>query len=361
MRLIPEPIAAIRNGVESVVGACVELGAPEPPWIAVDDGSDRWVALVAARPPGERVRGVVATSSDRGLAIAHRLGVGGAFRLPPSSLGAREALMAASLAEGRPYLSDPAVLGLLDAAEGLHVVSVADGTFWVCQLGEPVLASLFAQLASRLEVVPAIVPWPALVVDGNTPGRVLDCWKTLELELDRELPDLTITAVDVKSSNSAAGTLAALLAGEGQALSVGPPRRNPVHELPAGGQIGWWTPADCGVPANGWLATPEATTAMKCRWRITGEGVDGIVQDVVTTAEIENAQETAAVRVPGWLSAGLRPGTPAGLLVTDLATAAANRGLPLWIPNVDGEALQMSLRLPGIIWVDGPAVPRCTA
>jgi len=65
-----------------------------------------------------------------------------------------------------------------------------------------------------------------------------------------------------------------------------------------------------------------------------------------------------AVRVPGWASRGLRPGSPAGLLVTRIAEAASRRGIPLWIPNVDQEGLRLVLGLPGTIWVDGPAVPK---
>ena len=63
-------------------------------------------------------------------------------------------------------------------------------------------------------------------------------------------------------------------------------------------------------------------------------------------------------RMPGWAADFLRPGSPAGLLARRLAEAAARRGLPLWIPNVDREALPEVLRLPGTIWVDGPSVPR---
>jgi len=44
--------------------------------------------------------------------------------------------------------------------------------------------------------------------------------------------------------------------------------------------------------------------------------------------------------------------------VTRLAEVAARHGLPLWIPNLDGDALRLALTLPGVLWVDGPAVPR---
>ena len=50
-------------------------------------------------------------------------------------------------------------------------------------------------------------------------------------------------------------------------------------------------------------------------------------------------------------------GRPAGLLLERLAAAAANRGVPLWVPNVDSAALKLVLSQPGTIWVDGPAVP----
>ena len=58
---------------------------------------------------------------------------------------------------------------------------------------------------------------------------------------------------------------------------------------------------------------------------------------------------------PKLLEAG--PGRPAGLLIERLAAAAERAGVALWIPNVDGAKLQFLLRLPGELWVDGPAVP----
>jgi hypothetical protein len=79
--------------------------------------------------------------------------------------------------------------------------------------------------------------------------------------------------------------------------------------------------------------------------------------EVLGSEEVAGVEEAVAVRVPGWASRDVRSGSPAGLLVTRIAEAAAGQNLPLWIPGVDEEALRLVLGLPGVIWVDGPAVP----
>ena len=65
----------------------------------------------------------------------------------------------------------------------------------------------------------------------------------------------------------------------------------------------------------------------------------------------------AAVRLPGWIGIAIGAGRPAGLLLERIAAAASARGVPLWVPNVGTEALNLVLRQPGTVWVDGPAAP----
>ncbi len=361
MLFLPKPADAIRHGLESVVEVSLASGSPEPSWIAVEDGGDRWIAIVAARSEAERACGVLAASSDRGLGIAHRLGVGGAFRLPPSALGAIEALRASCAERALPATVDPAVMGLLDEAGPLYVVTVADRAFWSCQLGESALVALLMQLASRLEVPPAILLWPALVVAKAWAGAVLECWQELGVDFDGPMPNLVMRPVGADGGTVLARVFAALLEGGGQLLATDRIVKEPVHELPGGNLVGWWAPNEGKSQDPGWLATPSAIIGSRCRWQVVGKDAAGIIEDAATAEEVRNAFETVAVRVPGWLVQGLRRGTPAGLLVSSLADAAADSGLPLWIPNVDGEALQMALRLPGVLWVDGPAVPRSAA
>ena len=110
--------------------------------------------------------------------------------------------------------------------------------------------------------------------------------------------------------------------------------------------------------AGEWLAVPAEVAAQRCRWKLEGEGGPRVVEEVLSATEAAEAESAAAVRIPGWACSGLRPGAPAGLLVARLADEATRRGLPLWIPNVDGDGLRFVLGLPGTLWVDGAAVPR---
>jgi hypothetical protein len=136
--------------------------------------------------------------------------------------------------------------------------------------------------------------------------------------------------------------------------SIGP---QPVHELPQGRRVGRWTRTEEEAPAEGWLAAPTEVGTERCRWELEGEGGPGVVEEVLSATEVAESEGVAAVRVPGWACGGLRPGTPAGLLITRLAEDAARRGLPLWIPNLNNVGLRFVLGLPGRLWVDGSAVP----
>ena len=98
LRFLGTPPKAVGNGLESVVTGVLAGGAPEPSWIAIDDGTDGWVALASGCSSAERACGVVAASADDALVKAQRLGVGGAMWLPPSSVGAAEAFVAATSA-----------------------------------------------------------------------------------------------------------------------------------------------------------------------------------------------------------------------------------------------------------------------
>ncbi len=59
MELLGRLPDALRDGLDSVIAGALAGGAPEPSWVAADDGSGDWVAVVAARCWAERVRGVV--------------------------------------------------------------------------------------------------------------------------------------------------------------------------------------------------------------------------------------------------------------------------------------------------------------
>lgn len=361
VELLPSPVEAIRKPLESVVGNVLAREAPAPPWIAVDDGSGAWLGLAAARPAAERAHGVVAAAGDEALVAALQIGIGGAVRLPPSTLSLEEALSAAAASPVAGEACRPDLVAPVATAGGkLKVLSFRNHAFWRNQLGEAALASTLVELAALLEVPPAILPWPALLVAGREQRKIAAAWKRRAAAG----PSPTQGLVTKTLSRGAEGPIAAayriLLEGEGVGGPSRPAPPESVHELPGGHLVGWWAPEPAKVRAEGWLATPASVTASRCRWELHGgdSTSTAVVEEVLTTAELQKAGRTAAIRVPGWATRDLRPGTPAGLLTARLAESAARSGLPLWIPNLDAGALHFVLRLPGTLWVDGPAVPR---
>jgi hypothetical protein len=361
MELLGRLPDALRGGLDNVIAGALAGGAPEPSWVAADDGSGAWVAEVAGRPAAQRVRGVVAAASADALVTAQRLAVGGAMWLPPSSLAAIEAFGAAGAAATPEFEFDPAVVETLGTNVPIRIVSFGDREFWRVQLGDRALAALLAELAAVVGAPAAILPWPALLVSDRLGVGASDAWQELASRRGGAVPDLIVTPLTVSAMGEVGMVLdaayTALLEGVSQAEATGSISLQPVHELPQGCRVGWWA-RECGeTPAGGWLATPSEMSAERSRWALSGEGGAGTVEEVLRATEVAEAGSAASVRVPGWACGGLRSGTPAGLLVARLAEEAKRRGLPLWIPNLDDEGLRFALGLPGRLWVDGPAVP----
>ena len=218
---------------------------------------------------------------------------------------------------------------------------------------------MLAELAVSLDLPFAILQWPALVVADRDPDAIVKAWEKLTAESELPRPRLRLIQDVVVEKEAVAEVYSALTAGPMTTRPSSAVSEMPVHELPHGRRIGWWgldtkkTPED-----EGWIAAPVEVTSTRCRWRVGSAVSSGIVAEVHTSGEIAGLENVLAVRVPGWASRGLRPGSPAGLLVTRIAEAASRHGLPLWIPNVDQEGLRLVLGLPGNLWVDGSAVPR---
>ena len=362
MRFLGTLPHAVGNGLESVVDGVLAGGAPEPSWVAIDDGADGWVTAAVGCSAVERARGVVAASADAALVTAQRLGIGGAMRLPPSSLGALEAFAAADSSVAPAVGHDADLLELLDDGAAAVILSFVDRHFWRAQLGEKRLIAILAELAAALDTPASILPWPALVVAGMEADDVVGAWHALQTDVDRVLPDVAVAPLVRSASGESALTSAYKELLEDRPMtSVADAdcRSLPVHELPRGRRVGWWSRRRSVVsPEEGWSASPENLFQTRCRWRLEGDDGSRFIEEVLTSAEVERTEDAVAVRFPGWASRDIRPGSPAGLLVTRLAEAAARRGLPLWIPNLDGDALRLVLGLPGVLWVDGPAVPR---
>ncbi|MFV2072292.1 MAG: hypothetical protein ACC742_06530 [Thermoanaerobaculales bacterium] len=352
------PLASdpVRKGLESAVEGALADGAPSPSWIAVDDPSREWLRLVSVSTPAERARGVLATTRDESLVDALRLGIGGALRLPPSTPAAEAALTAAESAPEPRVSWRPELVESIGAAAGeMLVVSFADTPFWRRQLGDRELVADLARLADALDAPPAIVPWPALVVAGFLRERITDAWDRLGTEDDRLRRNLAVHEVLVGGMDVLASVYAALLgAREGAPVQI---RAQPVHELPSGRLVGSWTIGTVKNPSSGWLGVPCSDGPPGC-WELHGEGGISMAEEVLTPAEVQRAGNAVALRIPGWVARDMRVGSPAGLLVTALAGLAARSNRPLWIPNVHAEGLHFALRLPGTLWVDGPAAPR---
>jgi len=359
VRLLPEPPDSSRTPLESVLEHVLADGVSEPPWIAIDDGTGSWLPEVAACPPAERHRGVLAAMEDDSLVTALRLGLGGAFSIPPSSLGVREALAAAAASPIIEAVCDPDLaMQVAASADVATVITYRNRGFRQSQLGNRVLTAFLRELATALDEPPALLPWPALLVGGRKQRAVATAWK--RLLADGHLPvhglELWTAAYSVEKRDHVAATYRVLLDGESEADDNVPPPE-PVHALPSGRRVGWWGLERDQQPADGWFATVGGSNS-KNRWQLSGVEGSSVVEEVLTPAEVRRAGEVAAVRVPGWVTRQLCPGAPAGLLVSRLAEAAASLELPLWLSALDGEALVFALRLPGTIWVDGPAVPR---
>jgi hypothetical protein len=355
VELIPAPSEEIRKGLYSVIGGALAGGAPHPSWVSVDDGSDTWAIETSNRFPADRARSVIAAAGDAALVKAHRLGVGGAMRLPPSSLAALEAFTAADTAKPRAT-PDCAMLSLIENGQSLLLVTVADRPFWRAQLGDPALVGSLVELAAALGVPASILPWPALIVAERNDHQIIDRWREISpagIGIELQILPLTVDGGDVM-----AAAYGALLQAPPSTPGDGAREPHPVHELPHGRRVGWWSRHSVALEGEGWRASPTDITGARCRWHLEGADRGGIVTDVVTADEVSGVQDVMAVRLPGWLAHPLRPGSPAGLLAERIAEVAARRDLPLWIPGVDVDALRFVLGLPGTIWVDGPAVPR---
>ncbi len=357
VEVFPPPADGTGKGLYSVIAGALAGGVPEPSWVAVDDGTDTWVLEASRRSADERARGVVAVSSEEALVKAQRFGIGGAMWRPPASLGALDAFASAACTEA-PAVRDAAALEMLTGASAVSVVTFTNRAFWRAQLGDRELADMLAELAVFLEVPVAILEWPALVVADRDRGAIVEAWEERVVESRGIRPALSVLHPVRVAKEILADVCSALTAGSATGESSNPLPAQPVHELPHGRRVGWWGIDTSATSVDeGWIAGPVDLTSTSCRWRLDGTEESGIVEEVLSSDEVTGVEDVLAVRVPGWATRRLRPGSPSGLLVARIAEAASRRGLPLWIPNVEPEGLRLVLGLPGTIWVDGPAVP----
>ena len=349
--LLPEPGPEVAVPLRSVIGRASGAGAALPSFVAVDLGGDDWAALAARFGACERARAVIVAARDQSLVTAARLGIGGALPLPPSTPAAIAALEAAggSVAHG----VDIGPVELL-AARSEHVLAVRfqNHRFWRMQLGEPALTRRLLELADELASPPAMVCPAVLLLADRSADEVEEAWNRVAAASPGR-PGEGVRCSSVEGADGAelaAAAVATLTGGD----EPGPASPRPVVELPSGARVGSWATAIPDSSEALWCAVPELERG-RVRWRLAGGDREVLVEEVTTVEEVRS--HSVAVRFPGWLASTAAAGTPAGLLLTRLADAAARRGIPLWLPNVDRERLQLALRLGGTIWIDGPAVP----
>jgi hypothetical protein len=233
-------------------------------------------------------------------------------------------------------------------------VSWVHRPFWRCQLGEPVMATLLAALAEALGVLPALLPWPALVMPpGRTSTEVEETWRKVPGERRVATEGLELVACNRREGHCGVVTMAMQSLVELGAPASDPTAwgfPGPVHELPSGRRVGWWSPAETehGDSRPEWQAAPVELSEEGFRWRLRSRTVGGWS----TTCRAAPGSGDA-IRIPGWIVGELRGGSA----VRPVCRAT-------WRPRPSGSAFRCGFPTcgrrrcssrcsPGTLWVDG--------
>lgn len=328
----------VSRPLRAVLERVLEAGAPPPSWVAVGAAEDGWLEHARRSTPVSRARAAVAGAGDPDLARAVRMGLGGATLLPPSTPGMDAACRAAAAAEALPAADLELVAEALADPAGAAWIGWRHRPCWVDALGCRRIARALLRLAEVLGVPPILTTSAELLVVGLDATSVAAAWSEVAAG-DLEVPGQPPAVIPPDDAGPAAEAVA---------------RPRPVYELPRGRRLGsWWIEA-LAVEAGGWLAVPGS-----------GPGAEWRLMAASAVEEIGAASSPAAVagssrpvlRVPGWMTADLRPGSPSGVLLERIAAEAGLTGAVLWVPGVDAAGLAVALRLGVPLWVDGPAVP----
>jgi len=330
----PEVVRPLQAVLERVLGA----GAPQPTWVAAGAAEDGWLEHARRASPVDRARAVVAAADDRDLARAVRMGFGGATLLPPSTPGVDAACRAAATAEALPTADLELVAEAVADPAGAARVGWRSRPVWADVLGCRRLTRALLRLAGVLGTPPILTTDPELLVVGLDAAAVAQAWPEIaagDLEVPGEPPRVT--------PEGGPGPPARLV-----------PRPRPVYELPRGRRLGSWWIEPLGAEGEGWLAVPGAAPGGP--WKLmAASAVEEI--GVASSPSVVAGSSRPVLRVPGWMSADLRPGSPSAVLLERLAVEAGRTGTVLWVPGVDADGLAVALRLGVPLWVDGPAVP----
>lgn len=348
--LIPELDGVGHQAVTRVVEDLRARGVEMPAKIFTDRADDPWRVHAARAPVDLRRRSVIMLASSSSLIDAVRFEFGGAARLPVSSVSMESAFDAVT--HGPPSGTPFATRGVMDSALGgakrVAAVGWQRARFWRSHVGSRFLSGVLTDVAARLDRVPVIVPGPVLLVPDRERQRIREAIEETAAGYGAIGPP-SIVPIDP--------ILSVLDIGVEGVAHDGAPRifdsPQPVLELPSGRRVGTWSLAKDPPPGlHGWYASPERISASASSWTL--EHPDGSLESV---ADSPFLSDQIAVKVPGWMSDHLCPGSPAGLLVEALAKDPGRFGRPLWVSNADAAAVRFLLGLPGPIWVDGPGVP----
>ena len=349
---VAEPMARLFEGI-------IADGGSPPAWVVADDLEDQWLEALAACPPRSRRSGVIAVREPRSAAAAIRFGVGGAVWIPASASTLRGACEAAASAPDPPDRADPeAAAALVEGARRSPTVAarLESCALWRRQWGSVRLLRGMHAIRRCLGAPSAILPGPGLVVTGRSITDVRRVAETTSRTIGPP-PCPTLEVRTWRRGSAAEAVAWAAAIGDGDSRQTR--EYAPVHELPSGDQVGrWGLDLDDGEEHgfHGWTAVPAEDRPDGHRWHLVGPSGDRVtVDDAVEPGAFDAA--TVAVRVPGWVTADLRPGSPAGILVDRMARRATRSGLVVWVPGVTQDGLREILRTGARVWVDGPAVP----
>ena len=367
MEIVPPVESNRRQAVDSILENLAGADLTLPAAVIIEDEDGVWRRFAADRTVEDRRRSVIVVSTGAGLVDAVRFEIGGALWLPvstPSMEVACEAAVGGAHQDPAPMATDGVLELAVSHATELRAVAWLPRSFWNRQLGVPVLIARLAAVATRLRCPPVILERPALLVPDRSRAEIESALREISdagSNVGCGSPVVTDVSDLIGSSEPRVDIVKRLVELErvqvAAPVSEVPPQ--PVHELPSGVRVGCWASALDGDPEGpGWIAVPGETTSLGHFWQMgTGRADYETIVDSVEIRASQNRSEPI-LRVPGWIAAGIRRGTPSGLLVERMARDPARDGRPLWVPNVDLESVQYLLSLPGPIWVDGPAVPK---
>ena len=337
-----------------------------PSAFLIDDGGGSWKRHAALLPVEQRRRAVVAALTETSLIDAVRFEIGGASWLPastPSIEMACEAAVIGDRGECAPIATRGVLETLIADANCLSIIGWRPRAFWSRQLGSPRLCTALTEVAHRLECVPAILPGPVLVVTGCEREAIeAGCREYCESEkadvqVKPEILDLTATMRSKDPTLQVENLLASL--GQAGDSKVNPlADAQPVLNLTTGERVGCWSVS--GGESNvksGWMARPSEDRRDGGAWDIDSADGSRTVMVERTSMDDQDSSKDTVIRVPGFIGAELRLGSPAGLLVERWAEHPAREDRPIWVPSVDTDGVRFLLGLPGPIWVDGPGVP----